>query len=294
MPIIETHQLFRRFFRTTALSNVNLSIEPGTVNVLIGANGAGKTTLLKTLMNLIPPSSGRATVLGIDSLKLGPAEFCRIGYASENLKHPAELTVQGLLDTWRPLYPKWDRTLEKRLLKEFDLPPSRRLSKLSRGMLMKASLLSILPYRPELLVLDEPFSGLDPLVRDQVVQGILESVSNEGCTVLVSSHEISEVETLADNLIWLDRSELKLSEPADSLRQRFRRVELNDPAQSPPAHAWNVTKEGGLTRYIDPAFDLAITPDAASVTPLPLREIFVALLRHGQATKAAVNSPAVG
>lgn len=282
MPIIETHNLSRRFFRTTALRDVDLTIEPGTVNVLIGANGAGKTTLLKLLMNLISPSSGRATVFGVDSRKLGPEQFARIGYASENLKHPDELTVQGLLDTWRPLYPKWDRTLEKRLLQEFDLPPTRKLTKLSRGMLMKASLLSILPYRPELIVLDEPFSGLDPLVRDQVVQGMLELVSEEGCTVLVSSHEISEVETLADNLIWLDHSELKLAEAADSLRARFRKVELNDPSQSAPDHAWSITQEGGMTRYIDTAFDSASLPVGAGAQPMPLREIFVELLRQAK------------
>lgn len=288
MPIIETHQLTRRFFSTTgfssttALSDVNLSIEPGTVNVLIGANGAGKTTLLKVLMNLIPPSTGSATVMGADSRRLGPKQFARIGYASENLKHPEGLTVQGLLDTWRPLYPQWDSTLEKRLLKDFDLPPNRKLSQLSRGMLMKASLLSILPYRPELIVLDEPFSGLDPLVRDQVVQGLLELVSDEGCTVLVSSHEIAEVETLADNLIWLDRSELKLSEAADSLRARFRKVESDNPALTAPDHAWSVTQEGGRTRYIDTAFDTAFLPTGTTAEPMPLRDIFVELLRQSK------------
>ncbi len=282
MPIIETHQLSRRFFRTTALQDVDLTIEPGTVNVLIGANGAGKTTLLKLLMNLISPSAGHATVMGVDSRRLGPDQFSRIGYASENLKHPDGLNVQGLLDTWRPLYPRWDRALEKRLLAEFELPADRKLTQFSRGMLMKASLLSILPYRPEVIVLDKSFSGLDPLVRDQVVQGLLELVSEEGCTVLVSSHEISEVETFTDNLIWLNRGSLQLTEAADSLRARFRKVEVNDSSHSAPDHAWSITQESGMTRYIDSSFDSASLPAGAIAQPMPLREIFVELLRQAK------------
>lgn len=292
MPIIETHHLSRRFFRTPALSDVNLSIEPGTVNVLIGANGAGKTTLLKVLVNLLPPSSGSARIFDTDSRHLGPTEFARIGYVSENLKHAEGLTVAGLLNTWRPLYPKWDRELEARLLREFELPPDRKLDQLSRGMLMKASLLSVLPFRPELLILDEPFSGLDPLVRDQVTQGILELVSEEGCTVLVSSHEIAEVESLADRLVWLDRGELQLAEEADSLRARFRQIEITLPESEEPPPGWNVTRNGPLCRYIDPYFDSATVRPGATVTPLSLREIFVALLRN-QVAQSSPSTPSV-
>lgn len=289
MPIIETHHLSRRFFRTTALRDVNLTIEPGTVNVLIGANGAGKTTLLKLLVNLLPPTSGHASIFGTDSRQFGPTEFTRIGYVSENLKHAEGLTVANLLNTWRPLYPKWDRELEARLLRQFELPTNRKLHQLSRGMLMKASLLSVLPFRPELLILDEPFSGLDPLVRDQVTQGILELVSEEGCTVLVSSHEISEVESLADRLIWLDRGELKLAENADSLRARFRQIEITLPESEEPPSGWNVTRNGPLCRYVSPHFDPATVRPGATVTPMSLREIFVALLRN----QAATSSPSI-
>lgn len=288
MNAIETTDLSRRFWRTTAVDRVTLTVPQGTVNVLIGANGAGKTTLLKLLLNLIAPSSGEARVLGAPSHRLGPDQLRRIGYVSENLRQPEGLTVAGLMAYWRPLYPSWDRALEARLLQQFDLPSKRKLSQLSRGMAMKAALVSALAYRPELLIFDEPFSGLDPLTRDQVVEGMLDLVSQEGCTVLVSSHEIAEVETLADRLLWLDRGKLKLAEDADSLRARFRSVELfGSAASSPPSHAWQVRREGGHTRYIDPAFDPTVTPADATVTPLSLREIFVALLREQR------NSPSL-
>ncbi|MCF3652484.1 ABC transporter ATP-binding protein [Synoicihabitans lomoniglobus] len=285
MNAIETTGLTRRFWRHTAVDHIDLTVPTGTVNVLIGANGAGKTTLLKTMLNLLPPSAGHARVLGTDSRRLAPAELRRIGYVSENQKPPDHLTVAGLMAYWRPLYPQWDRTLEAKLLRNFDLPLDRKLGQLSRGMAMKAALASVLAYRPELLVLDEPFSGLDPLTRDQLVEGMLDLVSREGCTVLVSSHEIAEVETLADRLILLDHGHLKLTETADALRARFRQVEVSGTSVSVPARVWQMKREGTFTRYIDPQFDLHTTPAGARVTPLPLREIFIALLRQHSTTR---------
>lgn len=280
MNAITTDQLTRRFWRTRALDGVSLSVPLGTVNVLIGANGAGKTTLLKTVMNLIRPTRGTAEVLGRDSRRLRPAELRRIGYVSENLRHDPKLTVAGLLDQWRPLYPQWDRALESRLLHDFDLPPARRLGQLSRGMAMKAQLVSVLCHRPELLLLDEPFSGLDPLTRDQLVESLVERVSAEGCTVLVSSHEIGDVETLADRILWLERGRLRLTEDAESLRARFRRVEVSGTNITPPDHALQVQRGAGRLRYIDPHFDASRTPAQAHVRAMPLREIFVVLLRE--------------
>ncbi len=282
MHAIETSGLTKRFWRTRAVDELSLTVPAGTVNVLIGANGAGKTTTLQLLLNLLRPTAGSATVLGADSRRLRPEILRRIGYVSENLRHPDGLTVAGLMAWWRPLYPQWDTALETRLLHDFDLPPDRRLSQLSRGMAMKAALASVLAYRPELLILDEPFSGLDPLTRDQLIEGLVARVSEEGCTVLVSSHEIAEVESLADRILWLDRGRLRLAEDAESLRTRFRRVELPGNTAAAPAHALQVQRIAGLTRYIDPHFDAGPLPADAQVQPLPLRDIFVALLRDAQ------------
>src|SRR5580658_1892841 len=221
MNAIETHNLSRSFAGTDALSGLDLALPAGKVAALLGPNGAGKTTTIKLLMNLLTPSAGYARVLGVDSRRLGPAEFAQIGYVSENQQLPLWMTVQGLLDYCRPFYPTWDRDLERSLISQFDLPLNRKLRQLSRGMLMKAALLSSMAYRPRLLVLDEPFSGLDPLVREEFVRGVLEASVSGDWTILISSHDIEEVERLADHVILLDRGRLNFSEPAESLQTRF-------------------------------------------------------------------------
>src|SRR5476651_816920 len=131
MNIIETTHLSRRYWRTEALRVLNLVVSTGSVFALIGANGAGKTTAIKVLMNLLEPTSGEARVLGVDSRKLSPRERQQIGYVSENQKLPEWMTVRQLLDYCRPFYPTWDRELEARLLREFELPPDRKIKHLS-------------------------------------------------------------------------------------------------------------------------------------------------------------------
>ena len=232
---IETQNLFHRYGRTEAVHDLTLTVPTGSIFALLGPNGAGKTTTIKVLMNLLAPTSGSARILGTDSRKLRERDRARIGYVSENQQLPLWMTVRQLLDYCRPFYPTWDRDLEKKLLTRFALPPDRKLKHLSRGMLMKASLLSSLAYRPKLLVLDEPFSGLDPLVRDEFIHGVLETSAAGEWTVLVSSHDIAEIEQLADHVAILDAGRLKLSEPTESLQSRFRRIELTLPAPHEPS-----------------------------------------------------------
>ncbi len=146
---------------------------------------------------------------------------------SENQALPDWMTVGQLLTFCRPFYPTWDEAFAARLLAQFQLPLSVRLRDLSRGMRVKASLLSSLAYRPRLLVLDEPFTGLDVLVRDEFIRGILELSEQERWTVFVSSHDIDEVERLADWVGVLNGGHLELAEPVSSLQARFRRIDGN-------------------------------------------------------------------
>ncbi len=296
MNIIETQNLTRRFRRTEAVHDLTFSVPEGSVCALLGPNGAGKSTSLRLLMNLLVPTSGSATVLGVDSTRLGERQFAQIGYVAEGQQQPLWMTVRQLLDYCRPFYPTWDGQLEKRLLKQFDLPEDRKLKNLSRGMLMKAALLSSLAYRPKLLVLDEPFSGLDPLVRDEFVGGILETSSLGEWSVVISSHDIDEVERLADHVAVLDRGRLQLSESAESLQARFRRVEVTlDGSMANLTHlprTWLLAEQnGGLVRFVDTQFNAAATeqacrerfPEAAVVAhPMTLREIFVTLAKAGR------------
>jgi ABC-2 type transport system ATP-binding protein len=290
MNIIETHNLSRSFKGTEALSGLDLTLPSGKVAALLGPNGAGKTTTIKLLMNLLSPSSGSARVLGVDSRRLGPAQFAQIGYVSENQQLPLWMTVQGLLDYCRPFYPSWDRDLERTLISQFDLPLGRKLGQLSRGMLMKAALLSSMAYRPRLLVLDEPFSGLDPLVREEFVRGVLEASLSGDWTILISSHDIEEVERLADHVLLLDRGRLHLSESAESLQFRFRRVEAQLPGETPsPIEGvleWE--RSGALLKFVETGYCGEVTerswherlPGAAiTAQPMSLREIFLTFAR---------------
>jgi len=295
MNIIEIDHVTHRYWRTEALRELTLNVPTGSVFALLGSNGAGKTTAIKVIMNLLRPSAGVARVLGVDSSRLGEQELARIGYVSENQQLPLWMTVRQLLDYCRPFYPTWDAALETRLLAQFDLPPDRKLKQLSRGMLMKVALLSSLAYRPKLLVLDEPFSGLDPLVRDEFIQGLLEAAELGDWTVFVSSHDIEEVERLADHIALLEHGRLKFTETTEALLGRFRRieVELNAPAGSVlPLPAWLGWRcENGRATFVDPAYDQAATEQACrglfpagtvQAHAMTLREIFIALARAGR------------
>jgi ABC-2 type transport system ATP-binding protein len=295
MNIIETHDLTRRFLRTEAVHGLNLTVAEGRVAALLGSNGAGKTTTIRLLMNLIAPTSGSARVLGVDSRKLGPAEFGQIGYVSENQQLPLWMTVGQFLDYCRPFYSSWDKALERTLIAQFDLPLDRKLRELSRGMLMKASLLSSMAYRPKLLILDEPFSGLDPLVRDEFVRGVLEVSAAGEWTVLVSSHDIEEVERLADQVVLLDRGRLALNESAEALQARFRKVEALVEGDTPavPDGAWEWERSGGLVHFVETAYAGEETerrwrerfPGGVTARPMSLRDIFI--------THTRTNRPAL-
>jgi ABC-2 type transport system ATP-binding protein len=195
MTTIRCENLSKTFRNVEALAGLNLEIPAGAIYGLVGPNGAGKSTGIKTLMNILTPTGGRAEVLGCDSRRLGAHEFTRIGYVSENQQLPDWMTVGYFMSYLKPFYPAWDDTRAAELLRQFDLPTDRKLKQLSRGMRMKAALASSLAYRSTLLVMDEPFSGLDPVMRDDLIQGILDSADET--TILVSSHDLAEIENLA-------------------------------------------------------------------------------------------------
>ena len=297
MNIIETHQLTRRFGRTEAVHDLDFFLPQGSVCALLGPNGAGKSTTIRMLLNLLHPTSGSARVMGCDSRKLGPAELAHIGYVAESQSLPIWMTVRQYLDFCRPFYPRWDASLEAKLLAMFELPADRKLKHLSRGMVMKTALLSSLAYRPPLLVLDEPFAGLDPLVRDEFVRGMLEISELGDWTVLVSSHDIEEVERLCDRVAVIHRGRLKFNETSEQLLSRFRRVEVTGAtADAAPQATWlDWNQAGALTSFVDSAYAGDATErswrerfSGAAVTssPLALREIYLALARAERAQAA--------
>jgi ABC-2 type transport system ATP-binding protein len=310
-PAISTSQLTCRYGRTEAVHDLTLAVDPGRVFALLGPNGAGKTTTIRTLMNILRPASGRASVLGVDSRRLGVDQFASIGYVSENQQLPSWMTVDQLLAYCRPLYPTWDDSLCDKLIADFDLPRLTRIRRLSRGMRVKAALVSSLAYRPRLLVLDEPFSGLDPVVRDDLVHGVLELAGQEQWTVLLSSHDLDEVERLVDDVGFLDAGRLVICEPFADLNSRFKRVEITtdfeDAIESgsdepsapgalhrlkviPAVDSWvGVQRAGRVVRLVETRYIAGETERHAQAAfsatwveafPMTLREIFVAIVRE--------------
>ncbi len=292
--IIEIRDLRKKFKKTLAVDGLNLTVPEGAVTAFLGPNGAGKTTTIKCLLNIHKPDAGGINVLGQDSRELGPDAFRQIGYVSENQELPLWMTVQQFMDYCRPMYPSWDSAFAAKLLKQFELPLTSKLKACSRGMRMKAALLCSLAYRPRLVVLDEPFSGLDPLVRDEFIRGMLELTENEGWTVFVSSHDIAEVERMADRVAILHRGQLQLDEASDALQARFRGVEIvlgggTENSGKLPDNWLNLEYAGRVLRFTDSRFNEGELQRAVArhfptakqfnAIPLSLREIFVTLAR---------------
>jgi len=297
---LSTHELLKQFRNVPVLDGLNLDVPEASVFGLIGPNGAGKTTAIKILMNILKASSGRAEVLGADSRQLGPSEFDRIGYVSENQEMPEWMTVEYFLAYLKPFYSTWDDGRAEELIRQFNLPRNRKLRHLSRGMWMKAALASSLAYRPRLLVLDEPFSGLDPLVREDLIEGLVESAGET--TIFISSHDLADIESFASHIGYLDRGRLQFSEEMASLTARFREIEVTvePPAILPADRQWPANwlrpeATHALVRFVETRFDAERTSgeirrlfdrvQQVSVNPMPLRAIFVTLARN--APKAA-------
>ena len=284
--------LWKKFGRFDAVRGLSLSVPEGSAFALIGANGAGKTTTIKTLMNIIQPSRGRITVMGADSRRLGPGELAQIGYVSENQQLPEGLTVAQFLAYLRPFYPTWDEALEASILGQTQLPPERRIRDLSHGMRAKLALVCALAFRPKLLVLDEPFSGLDPLVRDEFMEVLLGQGGET--TLLISSHELGEIEGVASHVGFIDRGQLLFQESMDDLTARVREVHVTQEgdAQLParlPAEWLEVKAAGSVVSFIETRFDeskLRAKVEAAfgqvrriDVRPVELRSIFTTIAR---------------
>ncbi|HEX2189028.1 MAG TPA: ABC transporter ATP-binding protein [Longimicrobiaceae bacterium] len=299
MAMIEARGLTHRYGGVQALVDVDLEVPEGALYALLGPNGAGKTTLLQILTGLRRPTGGRASVLGRDVSRQSVQDRGRIGYVAEGQRLPGWMTLERLEAYLAPLYPAWDRALAGDLRRRFDLDPRRRIRNLSRGQRMKAALLCALAPRPRLLLLDEPFSGMDALVKDELVHGLLESSGAEGWTVLVCSHDIGELETLADWVGFLDAGRLTLSEPMEVLRDRLKRVDVVArngadllPAEL-PAEWLSVQRSGPRVSFLLSAAGDSVggaelerwfpEPARIDVRPASLREVFVALARAGAA-----------
>src|SRR5207244_462054 len=199
-----------------------LSVPRGGVYGLVGANGAGKTTLIKHILGLLRAESGSVRVFGRDPVADPVGVLSRIGYLSEENDLPPWMRVRELLRYVRAFYPDWDDDYAEQLRCTFGLDPAARVRELSRGQKARAGLLVALAYRPELLILDEPSTGLDPLARRDILTAVLRTVGQEGRTVLFSSHLLDEVERVSDHVALIDRGRVLTQGPLDEVRGAHR------------------------------------------------------------------------
>jgi ABC-2 type transport system ATP-binding protein len=298
--VIQTDSLSKRFRKVCALDRLTFEVPEGVVYALVGPNGAGKTTGIKVLMNLIPATSGRAEVFGMDTKQICGKSYTQIGYVSENQDIPEWMKVGALLEYLRDFYPTWDRALEDSLIKQFELPLDRKIKALSRGMKMKLALASALAFHPKLIVLDEPFGGLDPLVRDQLIEGLLERA--EESTLFISSHDLAEIESFASHVGYLEEGRLRFSEDMTALAARFREVEITfdgeRPLPSPLPPNWRQAQaSGAIVRFIESQFDPEKTPaeiqrvfgetKEVSFRPMGLRAIFLSMAKKKEVVQGA-------
>lgn len=198
----------KRYGRKTAVEDLSLEVPRGSIFGLLGRNGAGKSTTIKALMNLVQPTSGRLTVLGLDSRKDSVTLHQRVGYVPEEPGYYGWMTVEEIIAFNSAFYESWDRNLAASLLKRMELPRAARLSDLSLGMRSKVGLVMALGSRPEVLIMDDPTSGLDTVVRHEFLESIIANVQAEGGTVLFSSHLLHEIERVADEVAIVQEGRL--------------------------------------------------------------------------------------
>src|SRR4051812_3473605 len=227
-PVLQISNLSRRFGNKLALDSVSLVMPRGGVYGLVGANGAGKTTLIKHVMGLLKAQRGSVRVFGLDPVADPVGVLSRIGYLSEDNDLPGWMSVDELMRYSRAFYPNWDDQYARELRAAFSLEPGARIKTLSKGQKARAGLLVALAYRPELLVLDEPSSGLDPIVRRDILGAVIRTIAHEGRTVLFSSHLLNEVEEVADHVTMIQQGRILMSAPLSDIKASHSGLSLDE------------------------------------------------------------------
>jgi ABC-2 type transport system ATP-binding protein len=285
--IVELSHVSRRFGTKLALDDVSFTVPSGCVVGLVGENGAGKTTLIKHILGLYKAQSGSVRVFGDDPVAEPIKVLSRIGYLSEEPDLPGWMRVRELLRYIPPFYPKWDHEYAEQLRCDFALDPAQKLKDLSKGQRARAGLLIALAYRPELLVLDEPSSGLDPVVRRDILGAIVRTIADEGRTVLFSSHLLSEVERVSDRVAMMRSGRIVFCDSLERVKQLHARITLkfDSPQAVAPqisgALAWDGHDCEWTTVYAGSVADLSdavgkIGGEVVERSDLSLDEIFLA------------------
>jgi ABC-2 type transport system ATP-binding protein len=287
-PVIETQELHKSFKGHEALSGLNLNVPAGSIFGFLGRNGAGKTTTIKLLMGFLKPDGGSARVFGLATDAAAGVEIRRrVGFVSEEKDLYPYMTVQQIIRFTQSFFPKWRDDLDRRYLEVFDLPVGRKISDLSKGMRSKLMLLLAISHGAELLILDEPTEGLDPVAVEDVLRELVALTAAEGTTIFFSSHQLEEVEQIADHICIIDRGAAIVAGSLDDLKAQYQRLRivLGDELQEPihwvegaeHVHQEGRTVEVLARRNVDAILNQARSLPGASVEcfPVTLKEIFL-------------------
>jgi ABC-2 type transport system ATP-binding protein len=300
-PLIEVEKLTHRYGKTLAVDDLSFGVQAGEVYGLLGHNGAGKTTTIKALLGLLRPQSGRASVLGLDAWKNGVEIRRRVGYVPEDLHAYDWMTVKETLWFVSQFHPTWDTALQEESARRLELPLGKKLKELSRGTTAKVALLCATAFHPEALILDDPTSGIDAVVRRAFLVHVIEIASEGGKAVLFSSHVLDEVERLADRVGIVVGGRKVLDRPVDELKSSFRRVTATYSADAPPISlpgSLSCERSGRVaTLVVDgwtPQAEAAVRATGAGdvkAEPLSLEDIFVEVV-HASKRRGGVEAGA--
>jgi ABC-2 type transport system ATP-binding protein len=245
--VVDVNDLSRSFGPKRAIDGVSFRAMAGQVHGLVGANGAGKTTLIKHLLGLLRAATGSVRVFGLDPVREPVRVLGRVGYLSEERELPEWMRVDELMAFTQAFHPTWDASYARALIKTFGLDPSKKIKELSKGMRAQAGLVAAVAHRPELLILDEPSSGLDAVVRRDILDAIVRTVTDDGRTVIFSSHLLDEVERMSDQVTMLHDGRVTLSGALDEVREGYQRtrVRFAEHFDQPPVLDAALALEGG-------------------------------------------------
>ena len=255
--MIQCSNLKKNYGHKKVLKGVDLNIPPGTIYALLGTNGAGKTTLIRTLLGLIPRSSGNVNILGSDPWQAGPNLRQRIGYVSEEQGLYGWMKIAQIIKFCRDLYPKWNSGFVASSLQRFGLAENTRIRTLSKGQKVRLALILALAPEPDLLILDEPMSGLDPLAQRDFLKILQQDAERTGRTIFFSTHDLHDVETIATHVAILFNGRIQATGALDAVRASIRRIRTTGQLKNlpPQVRELEVNKDGGV--YLLPAADQA-------------------------------------
>ena len=297
--VIQTRALSKRYGRKLALDYLDLAIPRGRIHAIVGANGAGKSTLFRILMGFMPPTSGEARILGRDSQSLTPEDRARIGFVNEEHTLASWMRVSQVTAMQRHQYPRWNQQAFDNVIGHYHVLPEQKVGQLSRGERAGFNLALALAQRPELLVLDEPTLGLDVVAKRAFLESLLYSNAADDCTVIYCSHQMEEIERVADNLIILERGQLKHMSAPEDFTARVSHWVADVPFKGPALHTvpglLEVQRLDGLHHYLvldqDAGFERFLREAGArNVQSMPVsldRAVNAFLAKHHAAPAAA-------